>query len=155
MHTLIGLHAGMGEMGALAFLWVFVELLNMSEASVRRARIAALWGTILFIGSWIAGGWNYLTYYASVVKPLIIAGPMPLAHNLIMETKEHVFLFLPVLALVEVCLLYKYKGQLVADKNLGKSATYIAFLIVLLALAMVGMGVIISGGFTAALEAKI
>ena len=155
MDILTGLHAGLGEMGALAFLWVFVELLNASEASLRRARTAALWGTLLFVGSWIAGGYNYLNHYGEFVKPLIKSGPLPWGHTIITEVKEHVFLFLPFLATIEFALLNKYKNQILADVNLKKAAQYIAFLTVLLSLSMVGMGVLISGSFRAALEALI
>lgn len=155
MHTLIGLHAGLGEIGALASLWVFVELLNMSEVSLRRARIAALIAVIFFIGSWVVGGYNYLTDYATAVKPLIKSGPLPWAHLVITETKEHVFLFLPFLAIIEWSLLAKYKKELLSDQNFKKVALYISFLTVLLALSMVGMGVLISSGFRATLEALI
>src|SRR3989344_7862647 len=155
MHTLIGLHAGLGEIGALASLWVLVELLNASEASLRRARIAALVAVIFFIGSWFAGGYNYLTDYATAVKPLIKSGPLPWAHSIITETKEHVFLFLPFLAIIAWGLLNRFNKEILVDKNLKKTATYIAALTALVALAMVGMGVLISSGFRAALEALI
>lgn len=155
MHILVGLHAGLGEIGALAALWVLVELLNASEASLRRARIAALVAVVFFIGSWFAGGYNYLTDYATAVKPLIKSGPLPWAHLVITETKEHVFLFLPFLSIIQLALLTRFNKEILADQNLKKAATYIAILTVLLALAMVGMGVLISSGFRAALEALI
>lgn len=155
MNILIGLHAGLGEIGALASLWVLVELLNTSEASLRRARIAALIAVIFFVGSWFVGGFNYLNDYATVVKPLIKSGPLSWAHLVMTETKEHVFLFLPFLAIIEWSLLAKYKNEIINDENMRKTALYIAFLTVLLSLAMVGMGVLISTGFRAALETLI
>ncbi|MFZ2303556.1 MAG: hypothetical protein WAV98_02065 [Minisyncoccia bacterium] len=155
MHTLIGLHAGLGEIGVIASLWVFVELLNMSEASLRRARIAAFIAVIFFISSWLVGGYNYLNDYATMVKPLIKNGPAPWAHLIMTEAKEHLFLFLPFLAIVEWSLLVKYKNELLSDINLRKSALYISFVTTLLAFLMVGMGVLISSGFRAALEALI
>ncbi|KKW40841.1 MAG: hypothetical protein UY91_C0033G0010, partial [Parcubacteria group bacterium GW2011_GWB1_55_9] len=44
MHALIGLHAVLGELGALLFLWVLIEMLNPDESRLRRARLAALLG---------------------------------------------------------------------------------------------------------------
>lgn len=155
MDTLIGLHAFLGEAGALAFLWVFIEVLNASESSVRRARLAALLGTLFLLGSWFAGGLHYLTDYATIVKPVIKAGPLPWAHTVITETKEHVFLFLPFLAILTWGLLNRYKNELIQNRNVRKAVRVLSLLIVLMAFAMAGMGVIISNGFRAALEAKV
>lgn len=154
MHTLVGLHAFLGEAGALAFLWVFIEVLNTSEASIRRARQAALIGVALLVLAWIAGGWHYLTDYAVAVKPVIKAGPFPWAHIVITETKEHIFLFIPFLAFLVWGLLSRYRDELRENLEARKAILITSFLVVLLAFAMAGMGVLISSGFRAALEMK-
>src|SRR3989344_2053413 len=97
VQILIGLHAALGEIGILAFLWAFVELLNPTEHRTKRAVIAVSLGTILFFASWIIGGYYYVQYYGPDVKPVINAGSEPWAHKVFTETKEHVFLFLPFL----------------------------------------------------------
>lgn len=155
MEISIALHAALGEAGALAFLWIFVELLSPSESRLRRARIAALIGLLCLMGSWLVGGLHYLTEYAAAVKPIIKEGPLPWAHLVITETKEHIFLFLPFLALLEWGLLVRYKDEFLQNRNLRLAALIIALLIVLLAFSMAGLGFIISSGFRAALEAKI
>lgn len=155
MHTLIGLHAALGEAGALLFLWVLVEMLNPNESRLRRARIASFLGILFLIGAWIVGGFYYVTEYSAVVKPLIKSGPLPWAHSVITETKEHVFLFLPFLAILTWSILSRYKDEFMQNRNLRMSVILISALIVLLAFAMAGMGFIISSGFRAALEAKI
>lgn len=154
MHALIGIHAFLGEAGALAFLWVLVELLNPSETRLRRARLAALLGTLFLIGAWIAGGFYYVAEYGAAVKPIIKAGPLPWAHTVITETKEHVFLFLPFLAVVVWGLLRRFQNELLENRDLRVAVVLLAGLIVLLAFAMAGMGFLISSGFRAALEAK-
>lgn len=155
MHPLIGLHAVLGELGALAFLWVLVELLNPNESRLRRARLIALIGTLMLVGAWIVGGYYYVTIYGVEVKPLIKAGPTPWAHNVITETKEHVFLFLPFLATLVWGVLERYRVELIANRNLRIGTILICALIVLMAFAMAGMGFIISSGFRAALEAQL
>ena len=155
MHTLIGLHAALGEAGALLFLWVLVEMLNPNEPRLRRARIASFLGILFLIGAWIVGGFYYGTEYGAVVKPLIKSGPLPWAHSVITETKEHVFLFLPFLAILTWGILSRYKDEFMQNRNLRMSVILISALIVFLAFAMAGMGFIISSGFRAALEAKI
>ncbi len=155
MNTLIIFHAVLGEVGALAFLWVFVEMFNPSERGMRRVRLAALLGTLFLIAAWVVGGYYYVTEYGAFVKPVIKAGPLPWAHSVITETKEHVFLFLPFLAIYVWGLLRRYKDEFIQDTNKRRSVMLIAALIVLLAFSMAGMGFIISSGFRAALEAKM
>ena len=144
MHTLIALHAALGEAGALAFLWVLVELLN---------RIAAFLGVLFLTASWVAGGFYYVTEYGAAVKPLIKSGPLPWAHSVITETKEHVFLFLPFLAILAWGLLTRFRDEFMQNRDLRIATILVAGLVVLMAFAMAGMGFIISSGFRAALEA--
>ncbi len=153
MHVLIGLHAALGEAGALLFLWVLVEMLDPSESRLRRARLAALLGTLFLIGSWIVGGFYYVTEYGAAVKPIIKSGPLPWAHSVITETKEHVFLFLPFLAILAWGLLKRYKDEFVQNRSARIAVIITSALITLVAFAMAGMGFIISSGFRAALEA--
>ncbi|OGG78484.1 hypothetical protein A3A36_01600 [Candidatus Kaiserbacteria bacterium RIFCSPLOWO2_01_FULL_52_12b] len=155
MHVLIGVHAALGEIGALAFLWVVVELLNPSESRLRRARIAALLGVLFLIGAWVTGGFYYVTEYGAAVKPIIKAGPLPWAHSVITETKEHVFLFLPFLAILVWGLLRRFANELLQNRQARIAVILISAVIVLLAFAMAGMGFIISSGFRAALEANV
>lgn len=155
MHILIGLHAALGEVGALAFLWILVELLNPNESRLRRARIAALFGVLFLIGAWVTGGFYYVTEYGAAVKPIIKEGPLPWAHSVVTETKEHVFLFIPFLAILAWGLLSRYKNELMQNRRARVAIILIAAMISLLAFAMAGMGFIISSGFRAALEASI
>lgn len=155
VHPLIGIHAALGELGVFAFVWVLVELLNPTPERVRRAKIAALVGVIVFLVSWLAGGYYYVTYYGPNVKPLIKEGPQPWAHSVMMETKEHVFLFLPFLSLLVYRLIGRYTKELLKDKNIKRSVLALCILIVFIGLAMAGMGYLISTGARAALEAKV
>lgn len=41
-HSLVAVHAFLGEMGTFAFLWIFVEILDPDEKRIRRAQKAAL-----------------------------------------------------------------------------------------------------------------
>jgi hypothetical protein len=152
MHILIGLHAVFGEIGALAFLWVLVELLSPTESRVRRATTVALIGILFLVLAWVVGGYYYLTDYGALVKPVIKAGPLPWAHSVITETKEHVFLFLPFLSFAVWGALKRYGDEIVHNRKLSVAILILAGLIVLIAFSMAGMGFIISSGFRAALE---
>jgi hypothetical protein len=151
---LIGLHAGIGEIGALAFLWVFVEMLNPDVRRVVRAKVAAIIGTIALFASWLVGGYYYVTYYGSNVKPAIKEGPLPWAHLVMTETKEHVFLFLPFLALLVLGLILAHKKEL-AKGNRMKSILALSLLVFLISMAMAGMGYLISSGYRSAIETTL
>lgn len=152
---LIGIHAAIGEFGVFAFLWVFVELLNPSAERVKRAKIAATIGVLFFLLSWVVGGYYYLTTYGTGVKQLIKEGPMPWAHKVFMEVKEHVFLFLPFLSFLVASILCAYEREIIKDKKIKMSVLMLSGIIVLIGLAIAFMGVMVSTGMRVALEASI
>ena len=155
VHLLIGIHATLGEFGALAFLWACVELLAPSETRMRRAAWAASLGVLLLFLAWIAGGYYYLTEYQSIVKPIIKAGPLPWTHSVITETKEHVFLFLPFLALSAWGLIRVRGNEMLRDGKQRVAAVLLCAFIVVVAFSMAGMGFLISSGYRAALESTL
>ena len=148
-HPLIGLHATLGEIGIFAFLWVFVELLNPSELRIKRAKIASLIGLTFFILSWIIGGYYYVSFYGTDVKPVIKEGPQPWAHSIVMEAKEHIFLFLPFLAVIASLLIMNVR---VNETKKLKSILKLSALIIITGFMMALMGYVISTGFRGALE---
>ncbi len=144
--ALIGIHAGAGELGAVAFLWVFVELLKPSVRRVLRAKVAALVGVLAFFASWLVGGYYYVLYYGAEVKPVIKAGPVAWAHEIVTETKEHVFLFIPFLALLALGLIYRHEEELKAG-NQVRAILILSCAVALFAFGIAAMGYLISSGF--------
>jgi hypothetical protein len=90
-------HAAFGVTGCLAALWVFVETLNARSANAGRIQTAAVITALMIALGWICGGYWYVHFYPAE-KALILAGPWPFAHNFFMETKEHLFFVVAVLA---------------------------------------------------------
>jgi hypothetical protein len=90
-------HAAFGVTGCLAALWVFVETLNARPANSGRIRTGALVTAALMTAGWICGGYWYVHFYP-LEKALILGGPWPFAHNFFMETKEHLFFVVAILA---------------------------------------------------------
>jgi hypothetical protein len=90
-------HAAFGVTGCLAALWVFVETLNAKPANSGRIRTAALLTALFMAAGWICGGYWYVHFYPPE-KALILGGPWPFAHNFFMETKEHLFFVVAILA---------------------------------------------------------
>lgn len=152
MNPLIFIHALIAEAGLFAFLWVLVELLNPTETRIRRAKIAAVFGLVCMLIAWFAGGFYYVEVYGSQIKPVIKASDAKWVHSIVMEVKEHVFLFLPILATVAVAMLYKYGKEVMERRDARLTVILLAGLIFLLGFSIAGMGAIISSSYRFALE---
>lgn len=155
LNPLVLVHATLAELGLFAFLWVFVEILNPTEVRIRRAKIAAVIGVSCLIAAWLAGGFYYVEVYGSQIKPVIKASDAKWVHSIVMEVKEHVFLFLPILAALVAALLYRFDKELISNKDARQSVVMLAGLIFLLGFSIAGMGAIIASGYRFALEAGL
>lgn len=151
-HWLIGLHAALGEIGSLGFLWVFVELLNPTPLRIQRAQWVSLFGLGFLLLSWIVGGRYYLTEYAMMVKPVIKSGPTPWAHSVIMEVKEHIFLFLPFIALFVVAAISDLRRSAMDDKKARTGILMASGILFLIGMSMAGMGYVISAAYRTSIE---
>ena len=145
--NVVMLHSTLGAVEAFAFAWIIVEMRHLTERGIARSKVASYVGAFLnIVGCWVAGGYYYLTVYGSQVKPAILSGVQPWAHRIVMETKEHVFLFLPVVSLTLVfVLIFLGKNQaLLADAKGRKAVTAIAGVALFMVLLMFIFGVLIS-----------
>lgn len=153
MELIKAAHIGLGELGILAFLWVLMEVVQgPSGVAVLRARVAAVTGTAMFFAAWLAGGMYYVISYGDEVKPVIKGGPWPWAHGVFMETKEHIFLFLPFLAIVTAALVWQYGDRLKDDRVMRFSVYALGGVVVLIGLLMTVMGYFVSAGFREAVS---
>ena len=145
-NPLVAIHAITGILSIFAFLLVFVELLSSGEKTIKRVKIFVLIGTILIFISWIVGGYYYVIYYGPDVKPAIKESSTPWIHSIVMETKEHVFLFLPFLAILTTGIIFSYNADLLKNHKAKSSVLLLCALIILVGLAIAGMGYLISAG---------
>jgi hypothetical protein len=140
-------HATFGVIGCLAALWVFVEALNAKAENLGRIRAASALTAVAMIAAWICGGYFYLRFYPPE-KALILAGPWPFAHNIFMETKEHLFFVTAVLAFL---LAIAAREKLDSNSSARKLALAVAGLVAITGLAMEGAGAVIDHGVKVAL----
>lgn len=135
---LVLIHSTFGAIAALALTWLIVEMRNLTPKGLTRGKYAAFIATFFnIVGCWFAGGYYYLTVYASQLKPIIVGGTQPWAHRVVMETKEHVFLFLPVVTLTLLLMLvWLGKDQLLFEDSKARNAV-IALAVFALAMVMV------------------
>jgi hypothetical protein len=135
-------HPTLGVLGIMAAVWVFVEALNASESNQGRIQAAALAVTICIVASYVVAGYWYVNFYYAD-KAAILKGPWPFAHNFVMETKEHVFFGLLVLALL---LPIVARQKLATNWSAKVMTMVVAVLIIGNALAMEGAGAVINHG---------
>jgi hypothetical protein len=135
-------HPTFGVLAIMAAVWALVEALNASETNQRRIRLAAAAVTVCVVAAWLLGGFWYVNYYYAD-KAIILKGPWPWAHNLFMETKEHLF-FIPLILALYL--------PIVAAKRLASNAAaramvmVVATFIILNGLAIEGAGALINYG---------
>ncbi len=145
------LHPTFGMLAVLAAVWVFVEVLNAREGSLRRIRLASLGVAALLWLAYVSGGYWYVVHYAAD-KAVIKAGPWPFAHGFFMEAKEH--LFFSLLLLGTYLPMAASDSRLPGDQGVRRLLLTVALLVVLLGLAMEGMGAVISLGVREGLMAR-
>ena len=140
-------HAAFGVLGCLAALRVFVETINARPANAGRIRAAALVTALLMTAGWICGGYWYVHFYPPE-KALILGGPWPFAHNFFMETKEHLFFIVAILAFL---LPITTRESLHSNSAARTLVLSVAGLIVVTGLSVEAAGAIIDHGVKIAL----
>ena len=140
--VLIGFHLGFAIIGIDAFLWLLGKLRG-DDSSRKSLIVTAMIGVTSFIASWFLGGYYYVVYYGNLVKPIIKEGLAPWAHNIIMETKEHIFLFIIPLAVTVLFLTLLDKGE-IQNRGFLKLSLWLCGTVAVLGLLIGAMGFVIS-----------
>ena len=140
--VLIGLHLGFAIIGIDAFLWLLGKWKDDSGSQKSRI-VTAAGGVLAFIASWFAGGYYYVVYYGVLVKPVIKSGAAPWVHNIIMETKEHIFLFVIPLA-ITVFFITLLPQEEIERLGFRRATLWLCGVVALLGLLIGAMGFMIS-----------
>lgn len=135
-------HPTFGVLGILAAVWLLVEALNANEANQARIRYAAYAVAGCIVLAWVLGGYWYVNFYYAE-KAVILKGPWPWAHNLVMETKEHLF-FIPLILALYLPIVAARK--LAANKAARTMVMACAACIIVTSLAVEGAGALINAG---------
>jgi hypothetical protein len=135
-------HPTFGVLGIMACVWVIAEALNANTDNHQRIFVGSLLVTACIVAAWILGGYWYTIYYAPE-KAIILKGPWPWAHDIIMETKEHLF-FIPLILALLLPLVARL--DLVRNVKARSLVMVLAGLIALNGLAIEGAGAVINYG---------
>ncbi len=131
--------------GVIAIGILNVMLMHLLKKSPNYAFISRIaWAAVaLFLLSWASSAYYYVTYYGTAVKPRILAGSFSVGHTFFMETKEHIFLVLPFLAIsIALCTSYLRANP---DDALRKSTAFLTLIALGIGAATAGAGIFVSG----------
>jgi len=141
------LHVLFGVLCLVGSLWVFVDTLHAGEGNLARIRSVSLMVAMaMWIAYLIAGYW-YVVFYAPD-KAIILKGPWPFAHNVFMESKEHLVMMLLLLA---TYLPIAAQGRLASSAAARAVVLWTSGLVFALALVADSFGAIIAMGVKVAL----
>lgn len=138
LHVLLGL-AGTMWFGAA---WLAIERKDKNIARLQHYTFSGLLALWL---SWLTGGLYYTWYYGKIVRPIILAGKYPWAHQFITDLKEHLFLFLPWVALAVTLTIWIMGERVWKQPALHATVARLIGLTVTIGALMAIMGVVISG----------
>jgi hypothetical protein len=143
-------HVSLGMLCLLGSVWICVDVLNANSSNlIRIRRMSVSVAVVMWLTIFLAGGW-YIYQYAPD-KKIILHGPWPAAHDLFMETKEHVVIVLWILA---TFLPIAARNDLAGNREARKLMLYASALTAVLALAADGMGGVIAMGVKMGLMPK-
>lgn len=150
IEIILMIHVLFGMLCIVATAWLFVDVLNASEANQARIKSMSMVVAITMWLSFLVAGYWYLVHYAPD-KAIILKGPWPFAHNFFMEMKEHVVIML---LLLTTFLPIAASNNLAVNKAARKVVLWVTGLIGLIAIAMDGSGALIAMGVKVALLPK-
>ncbi len=136
------LHIVLGLVGLACIHFALMQLIRREPpyGFVVKASFSAV---VFLLLSWASGAYYYVTYYGNAVKPRILDSAYPWAHQVIMESKEHVFLLIPFLAIaVWLSSLALRKND---NVNLKTAAAAVAAAALALGVFVAAAGIIVSG----------
>lgn len=135
-------HVMLGVVCILASLWVFVEALNASASNQQRIRLLSRIAPVAMTACFLIAGYWYVNLYPAD-KAIILKGPWPFAHDLFMESKEHLVIMM---LLMSAYLPIPASANLFVNSEARSLTLWTSALIVLTGLLMEGAGGVISMG---------
>lgn len=137
-------HVILGIIGIIFFYVVWLNLLKQ-KINLKILRFASFSGLVAFLTSWLTGGYYYYAYYSPVVRSIIKNGRYSWAHTIFTESKEHIFFFLPFLAIVSFSVFWLIGEKIEGNNKLKHNLILINGLITIIGIFIAVAGMLISG----------
>ncbi len=138
------LHILFGGLSILSYFFLFFWILEGDKRALKKIKLLSTFAALSIFVSWLFGGYYYVTQYGQGTRAKILEGSNPWSHKIFMEAKEHIFLFLPFVSLLQVAYVYNL-GEKINLSDVRKSIAALTLLLFVSTLLIAGMGYVISG----------
>lgn len=135
-------HIFFGIIGLALLQYAFMQIIR-TNPPYRIIPSVLFFSVSGFLLSWATGAFYYVVHYGAAVKPRILAGAYPWAHQVGMESKEHIFLLIPFL--VAAVWFSSLALRSVPEQSLKTAAATAAAVALTLGGIVAAAGIIISG----------
>ncbi len=136
------LHVVLGLIALACIHFALMQLIRR-EPPYSLVSKSSFLSAIFFLISWLTGAYYYVTYYGGAVKPRILAGAYPWAHQVMMESKEHIFLLIPFLVIAVWLTSRALQGT--GDARLKVAVSVAAGMALALGTLVAAAGILVSG----------
>ncbi len=140
-------HGFLGTVFLMAFAGAFAELIELTNGGIKRLKIGAVLMLASITLTDILGDLVYTVYRSSAkesARSVILAGPTPWVHTVLMELKEHIAHFVPLLLFVVVFMAFYYDKELLEKKELRYLAIALLVFAMFITLLVFGLGAYIT-----------
>lgn len=136
-------HVVSGIAGVAFSYATWMELLK-KKISLPYTKSVSVSAAILYFLTWLSGGYYYVVYYGTTVKPIILAGDYPWAHKFFLEVKEHIFMFLPFMAVAVALALWTFE-DFENDEGRQRTLAAVAGAMTIIGIVITLAAVVVSG----------
>lgn len=140
-------HGFLGTVFLMAFAGAFAELVEITNSGIKRLKIGVTLMAASIIITDLLGDLVYTVYRAPVpesARSVILAGPTPWVHTVLMELKEHIAHFVPLLLIAVAFMVFYYDKDLLEKKELRYLTTALLVFAMLITLLVFGLGAYIT-----------
>ncbi|MEK6967472.1 MAG: hypothetical protein AABX51_02470 [Nanoarchaeota archaeon] len=140
-------HGFLGTVFLMAFAGAFAELVEITNSGIKRLKIGVTLMAASIIITALLGDLVYTVYRAPVpesARSVILAGPTPWVHTVLMELKEHIAHFVPLLLIAVAFMVFYYDKDLLEKKELRYLTTALLVFAMLITLLVFGLGAYIT-----------
>src|SRR3989338_2169793 len=137
------IHGFLGTLFLMGFSGALAELIELTNAGIRRIKLGVV---VMFITSIlidISGAILYVYYRAPLpesARSKILASSTPWIHTILFELKEFIGVYVPVILIVAVYMTWRHASEINSDRTIRIILATLLLLATLVALLTFGLG---------------
>lgn len=137
------LHGFLGTVFLMGFFGAFAELIELTNAGIRRIKLGVLLMFVTSVLLDISGAIIYVYYRApgpESARSKILASATPWVHTVLFEFKEFIGIYVPIILVVAVYLAWHHAPEIRSNASIRTMLSTLLLLATLVALLTFGLG---------------